>query len=329
MATSPWVQSVYIVLVLSMKSHILQSILTLAASCLVACWSAPRGLIKTAPQDPGTRIEGLSDCRTSDDSPVLLDRSKPLVLLVHGCNFSTGGFKSLAQVFEAHDQQTICFNYNDRDAIDDSAAQMRKALAELEHVLGIQEITILGHSQGGLVARRAMTGKHLSESQSYRLVTVSSPFSGIDASSHCGLTWLHIVTLGITAGVCQAITGSKWTEIYPGSDFMTRPGVLSSSVESHIKLNTDERGSCRVRGPDGRCRESDFVFTISEQAGKTVIDDSRVLDLEVKAGHVEIVGESGVPPMKLIQALQRLEVLSQTPESRRTRIAELLKRLYR
>ena len=58
-----------------------------------------------------------------------------------------------------------------------------------------------------------MTGKRMSESQNYRLVTVSSPFSGIDAASHFVMTWLHIVTLGITAGVCQAITGSKWTRL--------------------------------------------------------------------------------------------------------------------
>jgi pimeloyl-ACP methyl ester carboxylesterase len=290
-------------------------------------------LMKFAPADPGVSIAGLSSCIPGAHGPLELDQTRPINVLVHGCNFSRGGFRTLASVFEAHDQQTICFSYNDRDSLAKSSANLIKALAALESHIAPEQITVLGHSQGGLVARRAFITERRGalvprEGFSYRLVTVSSPFGGIASSSDCGRVWLRFASLGVTTAVCQAIAGSKWTEIYPGSDFMTHPGTLGKAVTSHLKIVTDERGTCRRLNADGSCAEADSVFSLAEQYNEAVDADSRMAAIRVEAGHVEIVGEHGNPPTKLIRILQEKDVLAQTPPERREEFAALLQRLY-
>lgn len=312
--------------------------MTLRIACLLAvlgagCWSAPRALVTTGSTDQGSWIEGLSSCRPEDGDVVRIDPTRPLTLFVHGCNFSSGGFRTLAQVFEAHGQQTLCFNYNDRDRLDISSAQLVTALEALETRIPSGEITIVGHSQGGLVGRHAVVSDRerplrANKNLRIRLVTVSSPFAGIDSSRHCGIVWLHVVTLGVTALVCQGITGSKWHDIYPGSRFMRRPGTLASAVTNHVKIVTDERDTCRRRSATGTCAERDFIFGLDEQYSSAVDGDRRVAGIEVKAGHIEIVGERGTPPTKLIEILQAQQILVQTPPERRTEIARLIEQLY-
>jgi hypothetical protein len=82
------------------------SVLILVSS--MGCWKAPIAIVKVAPADIGTRIEGLSSCQTEERDLVHLDPTRPLTVFVHGCNFSLGGFRTLARVFEAHGQQTVC-----------------------------------------------------------------------------------------------------------------------------------------------------------------------------------------------------------------------------
>lgn len=302
---------------------------------LVACGSAPRAHVKFGASQPGVFISGLSSCLgpTSDPAAAAeIDPLRPLILLIHGCNFSSGGFRTLAAVFAAHNQQTLCFSYNDRDRMEESSSRLATALGALETRVSSQNITILGHSQGGLVARRAFVERNGAAVPragfTYRLVTVSSPFGGIASSSDCGLVWLRFASLGVTPLVCQMITGSKWTEIYPGSEFMIKPGTLQSSVVSHLKIVTDEHGTCRRLNPRGTCVEDDEVFSLGEQVNDVVDADARTAEIRVKAGHIEIVGERGNPPAKLLRVLQEHNVLGATPAERREELAALLHRLY-
>jgi hypothetical protein len=113
-----------------------------------------------------------------------------------------------------------------------------------------------------------------------------------------------VLGLGITVAVCEAITGDEWTEIYPGSAFMASPGTLQPSVGEYVKVVTDEQGACRREGEGGRCAESDYVFAPREQYNAAVDGDRRATGVQVRAGHVEIVGERGTPPTKLLDVLE-------------------------
>jgi pimeloyl-ACP methyl ester carboxylesterase len=302
------------------------------------------GLLAACAETQGVRIDfgdargaieipGLSRCWGTDDGALHLDPDKPLVVIVHGCNASQGRFRSLAAVFEAHDQQTVCFNYDDRRRMEEVAEEFAGAVRGLEPHLRNREITVLGHSQGGLVARRALIDSHYGRSGAgerlaVRLVTVSSPFRGIEASAHCSMTALHVVTLGVSAGLCAAIAGAKWREIHPRSEFMTQPGDLTDEVGEYVKVVTDERDTCRRVDGRGRCAEDDFVFSVPEQYNEAVDGDGRVRNVEVKAGHVEIVGGESVPPRKLVEILQANGVLARTPPDQVAAIDALLEALF-
>jgi hypothetical protein len=288
-------------------------------------------LIHTRDDLPAERIVGLFPCEAGGRDVVDLDPTRPLTVLVHGCNSSGERFKTLAQVFEANGQQTICFNYNDRDYLNTSATQLASALSALERRLEPGELTLLGHSQGGLVARRALQADLPQplisrEGFSYQLVTISSPFSGIASATDCARTWLHVVSLTTTVAVCLVITGNKWTEIPPGSAFMNNRTPLV--MTRHLQIVTDERATCRQRRENGTCKVDDFVFGLDEQHNPIVTTDPRVSTVELKEGHAAVVGENGVAPLLLIETLQKEHVLVATPPEQRASFSGLLTRLY-
>ena len=262
------------------------------------------------------RIPGLYPCTEGGRGVIDLDPEKPLTLLVHGCSSSGARFKTLANVFEASGQQTLCFNYNDRDYLNTSATQLAEALSFLQGRLAPQQLTILGHSQGGLVARRALQADlprpvRTRPGFTYRLVTVSTPFAGIASSADCGKTWLHVVSLSTTVVVCLVITGNKWTEIFPGSGFMKNPAPVS--VTRHLQIITDERESCRTRRADGQCEVDDFVFGLAEQRNELIARDPTWDSVTLREGHAAVVGENGVSPRLLIETLQREGILLPAP----------------
>ena len=278
--------------------------------------------------------ENLDCCDDFRRQIMRLESGKEVIILVHGCKASSGHFLTLKEVFASRGQQAICFSYDYRDSIEECSARLMKAINLIDGFLDPPAITIVAHSQGGLVARRAIISDrpdNLSlkvNSNKVRLVTISSPFNGIKASSHCGITPLHVATAGTTVLICQIIAGSTWSEIPPGSEFITNPGTLANAVTAHIKINTDEQDTCRSVNEDGSCNESDFVFALDEQYAPPVDADSRVINIELHAGHAQIVGKPGRPPYELISILEEHRVLRPQTLLTRAEDSALLLSLY-
>jgi pimeloyl-ACP methyl ester carboxylesterase len=281
--------------------------------------------------DTTLAIAGLGPCTDNPDRRLHVAARQPVTVLVHGCFGSSGQFRALAQVLAFHGQQSACFTYDDRARLDDSAAGLRRALRQLAGPSAASKIDVIGHSQGALVARRALTDElpaPLPEPPAeLRLVTVSGPFSGIEAARTCGRRWLYPLSLGLLPLSCLAATGPKWADITFSSPFILEPGALSPRVSQHLKIDTDERGSCRPDA-DGRCIDSDDTFSLAEQRSPVPDADPRVVRVEVAAGHVEIVGDKRVAPTKLIKVLQQQGVLQPTAPQRQAAFDRLLARLY-
>ena len=262
-----------------------------------------------------------------------LDQNREIIVLVHGCKGSSGRFNLLRNVFQSRGQQAICFNYDYRKSIKKSADQLIEALNELNRLVAPPRIILIGHSQGGLVARRALVNKkpdqqHALEGQNIRLVTISTPFNGIEASSHCGIKALHVLTGGITLLICQGIAGSTWSEINPRSNFINEPGTMYAGVYNHLKIVTDERDICRNYNSSGKCEKNDFVFSLDEQYKEIIDNDSRVTNVEMKAGHSLVVGTPGNPPYDLIEVLENYNVLMKNPLSSEGKQIDFMAQLY-
>ena len=254
-----------------------------------------------------------------------------MTVLVHGCFGSSGRFRGLAQVLAFHGQQTACFTYNDRDSMMLSSGQLTSALNQLAQKMDNKHVTVIGHSQGALIARKALVGSRPDPIRNgdlqLRLVTVSGPFAGIASASQCGNPVTRLLTLGLVELTCKIITGDKWSEITYTSDFIQQPGPLHKQVSDYLKVVTDERGTCR-RLDKEKCAETDDVFSLEEQRSAIIDRDPIAKIVEVRAGHVEIIGDKRVAPVKLIAILQQNGILNPTEPQRRTDLNLLLMKLY-
>jgi pimeloyl-ACP methyl ester carboxylesterase len=283
------------------------------------------------PADITLNIPGLGPCTDNPDRSLHLDSGQPVNVLVHGCFGSSGQFRGLAQVLAFHGQQTACFTYDDRNELTRSATELRRAVDQLSEQTRVPQITVIGHSMGALISRKSLTELPLApppnRQADLRLVTISGPFDGIGSAKTCGNTWLHPLTLGLLAASCHIVTGPKWADITYTSRFIREPGVLVPQVGNYLKIDTDERDTCR-REEGGRCVEDDDVFSLAEQRNPLVEDDARARRVEVRAGHVEIVGDKRVAPTKLIAILQEQGVLRLTAPERLSAFSRLLARVY-
>lgn len=276
-------------------------------------------------------IDGLSPCDDATDGLIRFDSTRPISILVHGCRASAGSFKKLAGVFDFQGQQAVCFSYNDRNSLSDTADALAKAVVELAPHLESPDITLLGHSQGGLIARKALTiGREtqIAPDTMLKLVTVSAPLSGIRAARFCGIPLLRVITLGIHDLMCWAISGDKWYEITYASDYIKQPGALVPSVTSYLLVATDEKNTCRQFDVDGRCTEDDFVFTLGEQKLPFVKSNTDFEQIQIRAGHAAVVGADGVVPERLIEVLQERGFIYKTTISRRQEFEAMLASLY-
>jgi hypothetical protein len=261
-----------------------------------------------------------------------LSSSHPVTILAHGCLDSTARFRSLADVFAFHGQQAVCFTYNDRDSLMKSSDELTSAINILSDHMKSREITVIGHSMGGLISRKALIDDRRTVLKNHdltvSLVTLSAPFRGISDARLCGSPTAMIVSLGAIIPICKLISGDKWHEITYASDFIRKPGMLVHSVDRHIKVVTDERGSCRKYNDQGSCIEDDYIFSIEEQYYLPIARQPMVTNIEVNAGHVEIVGDANTAPLKLIRVLQETGIMNITEASRKKDLKALLAKLY-
>ena len=265
-------------------------------------------------------IPGLGPCTDNPDRSLRLDSKQPVTVLVHGCFGSAGRFRGLAQVLAFHGQQTACFTYDDRESLMRVSGDLAASLARLSGEMASQRVTVIGHSQGGLIARKSLVVERPDPIRAgaleARLVTVSTPFAGIAAANHCGNATMRALSLGLVGLICRAITGEKWKDITYTSDFIVRPGSLQPAVREYLKIDTDERGT------------AESVFSIAEQRNAAIDADPRTRVLQIAAGHVEIVGDERGAPRKLIDALQEHGIVNPTEPERRAALDALLARLY-
>lgn len=289
-----------------------------------------RGRLPTP--DVSVRIPQLGPCTDEADPTLRFDSRQPVAVLVHGCRGSAGRFRSLAQLYAFHGQQAVCFSYDSGGSLVGAAGELVKALDTLAGHLRDRNVTVVGHSMGGLVARKAMEAERQGDWRhrdvKASLVTVSAPVAGIAAARPCGERSLHWLSLGLVPAMCWAITGDNWHEITSFSEFIRSPKPLIASLERYVKVVTDERDTCRRRDANGACLESDFIFSVPEQY-HPVVDRYPVLsNVEVKEGHVGIVGYKDAPPRKLLAILQEQGVIAPTPPQRRSALERLLAELY-
>lgn len=250
---------------------------------------------------------GLESCISDLQAPVDLKNRKRVSVLVHGANGTTYGLGSLATAIASQGDAALCFVYNDRSDLSKAAAQLGGAIDALAALSPGIRIVVIGHSLGGLVARKALVAEDPSRFElnaQLHLVTIATPFAGIRSARPCGSVALRVVSLGLQDFACWLISGGKWHQITHASRFIRDPGQLHPAVQSFLLIRTDERDSCRRFDSERQCLEDDYVFSLAEQRLPRVFGGVQPLQITLKTGHVKVIGELGSYPTALISALR-------------------------
>lgn len=250
----------------------------------------------------------LVECDATRGRPAASGPANSVAVLVHGRGAGGDQFGALARALGAQGHRVLCFNYDYRERVAESARKLGAALDSLRMRAVAQQVTVVGHSQGGLVARLALAEDAASKTDPYllprvTLITVATPFAGVRLASVCGRPGLRVASLGTISMVCRMVTGANWREIHPNAELIRRPPPLSARVVKHVAIVTDERNSCRRWGVTGECERDDFVFSVEEQLGAAILSDPRVRVQQVGGGHVELLGAPGRCPHEVMSAM--------------------------
>lgn len=295
----------------------LLALLTALAGCATTGPGLPIDASHLPPPDSVIEISGLTPCTAETDPRVRLNRAAPVAILVHGYRGAPAYLRPLAQELADRGLQTVCFEYDDREMLITSAIELTRTIDALAAALVQPRITVVGHSQGGLIARKALVNELPKPVQAVgarvHLVTVATPFAGTASARLCASTTARVMTLGLGDLVCRLISGKKWYEITHASDFIREPGTLVDMVREHLMIITDEADSCRRFDARGACTVGDYVIGVREQRFPPVEAEPRAKRVLVKAGHLEIVGESGGSAGKLVAVLERYALVAPAP----------------
>ncbi|CAA0119904.1 Uncharacterised protein [BD1-7 clade bacterium] len=227
-----------------------------------------------------------------------------LTVLIHGNAGNVLDMAPLARIAEQHQQITACFTYNQRHSMKRSARLLSQHLDTLNNRYSLTSMRLVGHSLGGLIARKSLTMLSTEAvPDDIQLVTIAAPFAGVRIAEGCGNMALRVLSLGIQDLACWFISGDKWHELTTASRFIQQPGALPESLSLHLHIITQESDSCRYYDMQGQCITDDFVFTPYEQQLSQRDRHLHTQQLEITAGHTEIIGKYGPIPDSLRSAM--------------------------
>lgn len=241
-------------------------------------------------------IDHIGTCDGSNSGGVnqimSIEQGWPIAILVHGVNARNGGFFEMSEAIIKRGITPLCFYYDDRDDLSNSAYILQTSITSLIALGRPEKILLIAHSMGGLVARKSVTESSSNinfNNIDIELITASTPFGGIKSSRTCNSTFWKIASLGISSLICKMISGDKWDQLSPYADFIKYPGTLLPNVTRHDKIITDEQGFCLTWSKSGKCLTKDYAFSIKEQKNEVVDDEAVMIQTVVKSGHTKII----------------------------------------
>lgn len=199
------------------------------------------------------------------------DDPKPLLLLVHGVNGSPRDFEPLLSALDTDDYRVALFHYPSGLRIEDNAYMLAQTMNDLAIRSPGQRFTLIGHSMGGLIAKRfiQMQAKSQQSDLLDRFISISTPWLGHG---------------GAGAGVEYApVVAPAWEDLAPGSAFLERIGAFELPEAIDYTLIFSHGGNT-VMMPDG----NDGVVSLDSQLTPDMQDRANTF-VGVSQDHVGIL----------------------------------------
>ncbi len=221
--------------------------------------------------------------------PMRVDAS-PVAVLVHGMNAGEDDLDPLAEYLDRIGYRVARFDYDDHEPLDASATELGGFVRALLPDQETSRLLVVGHSMGGLVARRAFTVGHAARLDRLdgltQLITVASPLNGLPIAD------------GSRADL--GLGPESFHDLGRRSPFVRAPGTLPRGVR-HVRVETAERGTQRRTA---RGLRSDAMIPVRAQRNPVVDDQAEVI--RVEAGHLGVINTDGRLSPTLESALDRL-----------------------
>jgi pimeloyl-ACP methyl ester carboxylesterase len=164
------------------------------------------------------------------------DPSRTPVLFVHGAKGSPADFKAIIAGLDRSRYQAWVFSYPSGLRLELVATTLTRIVDGLQHELHFEQLSVVGHSMGGLVAR-SFVERVADRPDGYvrLLVTISSPFGGSTAAK---------------SGVDSSpVVLPVWRDVSPGSPFLLAlQKPLPACVRHHLLFGF--KGGSTGDGPD-------------------------------------------------------------------------------
>ena len=222
---------------------------------------------------------GLLEADSSAHHCSAASRPDRLLIIVHGYAPVVGQFAALIEESKGTEVHVLQFHYDHHHALDEVALDLASAVAGAANCIKPRQIEVLGHSLGGLVARRAV--EHLATKElgaGVTLMTIAAPFHGFASAA-------GTVTMPVDIGLSES-----HRDIAALSAFIREPKRLPAGIQ-HCKLETDEMNADVADLPH------DHVLRLEDQVNPRVDNDPRlVLRRVVAVGHISAIGARGNVP---------------------------------
>ena len=180
------------------------------------------------------------------------------VVLIHGTTVTSGDFEDLTTQLRALGWAVFIPDYGNRatNRIEDSAEQVGAYIEQVLHATGARQVVLVGHSQGGVLARWWM--RMLGGAPHVRhLVCLASPNHGI---REAGLLRPLVHTewqTELTTRAAETVFGPAGRQQFTGSTFLTalnadgdtESGVSYTCVATRTDSTVVPADSCFLDGP--------------------------------------------------------------------------------
>ena len=146
-------------------------------------------------------------------------------------------FKLIPEYLRARGFQVYETKVGFADSVEDRAIALKQEILEILKSSGADKVHIIGHSMGGLVARKSLTVDHLNSEISnlkVDLITLATPFGGMRSANMVRLMPISFFNRMFGLDESFKNLGSR-------SEFIRHPGQLSPNVR-HFKIDTIEKG---------------------------------------------------------------------------------------
>lgn len=177
------------------------------------------------------------------------------VLFIHGIYGSPRDFRFLIERLDRRRFQPCVYFYASGARLHDVAVHLAQELLELRSAYGVEQILIVAHSMGGLIARDVLINQLHGDIDVPVLVTISTPWSG-HAGASLGVRFAPVV---VASWLDLASESLYLQSLF--ADASHRPKMFPEGVRHHLIFTYGRRWSSL--GASG-----DEVVTVASQLGR-------------------------------------------------------------